>query len=369
MAGASAAWSRSRVLATLFLGSIGLCLPLASVSGDPSPSSLEGACGAADREIATLAAAPAPIRYGFFTDFDPLSHAATQDPSDPAFDVALGYEPALIAAVGTLSDGRVRFAPRGIGNPFSGIWLRSADADFDLVGGGITALEQRRYDPQAPATARITFGVGHVRFRQSLLVRNDSAIRHHDDLDRTTTVGALRGTTGESRLLQLAGITDQEGYVTAGTVIEVGGDAKLVTGERTHRITPAFVTPGLEARERLQAPDGPRVIYLPSENAQVEAVTSGRVDAVARGEVGNLIAAGASAGELRVTAIDAVITERGAFSYPNTEAGDRLRTAMDALLTCLTDDGAIGFPQWHADTQVFQERAVRLAAALASVRG
>ena len=41
---------------------------------------------------------------------------------------------------------------------------------------------------------------------------------------------------------------------------------------------------------------------------------------------------------------------------------------MDALLTCLTDDGAIGFPQWHADAQVYQERAARLAAALASVR-
>ena len=41
---------------------------------------------------------------------------------------------------------------------------------------------------------------------------------------------------------------------------------------------------------------------------------------------------------------------------------------MDALLTCLTDDGAIGFAQWHADAQVFQERAARLAAALASVR-
>jgi hypothetical protein len=158
---------------------------------------------------------------------------------------------------------------------------------------------------------------------------------------------------------QLAGVTDQEGYVTAGTVIELGRDTKLVTGERTHRITPSFVTAGIEARERLHARDGLRVIYLSSENAQIEALTSGRVDALARGEIGNLIAAGASAGALRVTAIDAADTERGAFSYPNTEAGDRLRTAMDVLLICLTDDGAIGFPQWHADAQVFQERAAR----------
>ena len=325
---------------------------------------IDSACVNVSNTIDNLASAPTLVNYGFFTDFDPLSYATTQDSDDPAFNMPMGYEPALISAVNRLSNDQLQFTSIGIGNPFSGIWLLSAtDGRFDMVGGGITALEGRRYAPNDPETALITFGAGHVQFRQSLLVRSESTIMDHDDLDSSTTVGALRGTTGESRLLQLVGITDDDGWLRASTVITFGDNATLVTGERTHKITGSDTTPGLEERTRLQAPgdDVPLIVYLPSETAQIEAVTNGDVDAVARGEIGNLIAANNSDGALRVTAVDTENTESGAFSYPNTTTGDNLRTTMNDLINCLTDNGNIGFAEWNEDSQTFQTRATRNA--------
>ena len=352
------------VTRALTISVIGVLMLLpAGVSGDAPPPGVDAACAAVGTAVDNLLSRHVPVRYGFYTDFQPLSYAANQDPGDPAFDVPLGYEPDLISAITTLSNDLIQFVPGGIGNPFSGIWLLSADERFDMVGGGITALDERRFHPPGATAARVTFGVGHVRFRQSLLVRNDSAIVSHDDLDDSTTVGVLRGTTGESRLLRLAGITDEEGYLPSATVIALADKATLVTGERTHRITASGATSGIETRIRLQAPgvEIPPVVYLASDDAQIAAVTNGSVDAIARGEVGNLIAARDSGGALRVVAIDHGNVEYGAFSYPNTADGDSLRSGMDHLLNCLTDNGNIGFAQWHEDAQVFQRRAARHA--------
>ena len=302
--------------------------------------------------------------HGFFTHFNPLSYAETQDPDDPAFDVPRGYEPDLVEAAAALSRNRLRVAPAGIGSPFRGIWLKSASGRFDMVGGGITALEERRFDPDYPEIPLITFGAGHVRFLQSLLVRDGSPIMNHGDLDSSTSVAVTRGTTGESRLLQLTGITDGEGYVRAGTVIRLGDGSGEVTAEaRTHRITAAGSTEAIRNRVRLLAPgdDVPLVVYFSSDAEQVAALEDGGVDAVARGETGNLVLARASGGRLRVTAVNAENPEIGAFSYPNTPKGDNLRLAMDALVNCLTDGGKIGFASWHENPEVFLERARRHA--------
>lgn len=341
-----------------------LCGLLPGCAGDDSRSGADAACAGVENAVNGLASVPAIVNYGFYTDFNPLSYASTQDPENPDFNRPLGYEPALVEAARRLSNDRLQFTPIGIGNPFAGIWLKSAtDGRFDMVGGGITALEERRFSAADPGAPLVTFGIGHVQFRQSLLVRSDSAIASHDDLDGSTVVGALKGTTGESRLLQLAGITDDEGYLPANTVITLGGNATLVTGAGDYRIASTGASPGLEERTRLQAPgeDVPLVVYLPSGEAQVQAVTNGDVDAVARGEIGNLVAAGASGGALKVTAVDTGNTEYGAFSYPSSAAGDNLRATMDGLLSCLTDNGNIGFPQWHEDPGIFTARAVRNA--------
>lgn len=344
-----------------------LCALLLLATGCGNASRPAGACAEVPGALDLLESFPANIRYGFYTDFKPMSYAETQDPDDPAFDSPKGYEPDLVEAAARLSHDRLRFTPAGIGNPFSGIWLKSASGRFDMVGGGITALEDRRFDPDDPETPLITFGTSHVRFRQSLLVQADSPIMSHDDLDSSTSVGVLRDTTGESQMLRLTGITDSEGYVRAGTVITLendSGEGSAVTaGERSHRITSSSSTESIRNRTRLQAPgdDVPLVVYLSSQDEQVAAVADGDVDAVAGSEIGYLIATRTSGGRLRVTAVDAENPENGAFSYPNTQEGDRLRLTMDTLINCLTDGGEIGFARWYENPRVFLERALRYA--------
>jgi len=46
-----------------------------------------------------------------------------------------------------------------------------------------------------------------------------------------------------------------------------------------------------------------------------------------------------------VTAFDDSAREHVAFSYPATPDGDRLRETVDAVVRCLTDDGAVGFAE------------------------
>ena len=343
------------------------CVLLLLAAGCGNGSQPADACAGVPGTLDRLESPPVNIRYGFYTDFNPISYAETQDPDDPGFNMPRGYEPDLIEAAVRLSRDRFQVTPAGIGSPFGGIWLKSASGRFDMVGGGITALEGRRFDPDDPETPLITFGTGHVRFLQSLLVRADSPVTSHDDLDSSTSVGVLRDTTGESRLLRLTGITDGEGYVRAGTVITLGDDSEegseVTAGAGTHRITSSGSTKGIRSRVRLRAPgdDVPLVLYFSSEAEQVAAVKDGRVDAAARGEIGNLIAARAAGGLLRVTAVDAENPETGAFSYPNTPEGDSLRLAMDILVNCLTDGGEIGFARWHENPGVFLERARRYA--------
>ena len=307
------------------------------------------ACQAAQRMLADFPAKS--VNYGFYTDFNPVSYASEQQP--------MGYEPGLIAAVETLSRGRLRFNRMAIGNPFSGIWLKAAQEAYDVVGGGITALPERTLD--ADGRQAIRFGVGHISFQQSLLVHAESSIETHADLTSAHRIGVFRGTTGEKRLLELTGITDAEGFLLAGTEVTLAGGEVLTAGAPGSasglRIAAGAGSAAIAERVRLTPPGNkPALVYFDSEDAQIQAVLDGAVDAAARGTLGNLIAARDP--NLRVTAIDAAGNELGAFSYPNTRAGDALRVTMNAAVSCLTANGTIGFGEWlDSGGAVFAERA------------
>ncbi len=344
-----AGWSL--ILLAALLSAVGAHRTAAQPAGD--------LCAVARRTVAQMQ--PRRVTYGFYTDFNPLSYAATQDQSDPAFNRPLGYEPSLVAAVETFAGGRLSVSPVGIGNPFAGIWLKAADTGYDLVGGGVAPLDRRTRDGAGRQVIR--FGVGHLEFRQSLLVRTGSAIERHGDLTAGHTVGVLRGTTGESRLLALTGITDAQGVIGAGARIELADGAEVTIGAtgggRAFRIAGAGQPDAIAGRVRLRPAGGdrPEVIYFNSEAEQVEAVLAGVVDAIARGEVGNLMAARERSG-LRVTAFDDTGREPVAFSYPATPDGDALRGAVDGVIRCLTDDGAGSFAEWLAsDGTLFAQRA------------
>ena len=345
----------------------GSCSPVigaspAAAADQTNQIAIAQACVSAREAVADRA--PQRVAYGFYTDYRPVSYAATQDSSDPAFHQALGYEPDLIAGVEALANGKLTFDRVGIGNPFSGIWYKAAEDGFDIVGGGITALEQRTFD--ADGTRVIRFGSSHLSFRQSLLVRTASAINGYGDLTGEHRVGVFRGTTGEETLLRLTGIENADGQLLSGTRVELTDGSVIVAGEpgsaEALRITASGASGPVSARARLlpASEDLPDVRYYDSDGEQIDALAEGEIDAVAGDEIGHRSAASAVAG-LRVTEPADIAAEQSGFSYAATPEGDRLRNAMDAFIGCLTANRSIGFQQWsEGDGNVFLERALTL---------
>ena len=335
------------------------CPPDGCGGGSETPEPSTAAACEAARE--TLADFPAMrVNYGFYADFKPVSYSLVPVPLYLSFHQPRGYEPDLAAAVETFSRGRLSFNTLGIGNPFSGIWLKAAQEPYDMVGGGITALPERTRD--ADGRQVIRFGVGHISFRQSLLVRSESVINQHDDLTSEHRVGTFRGTTGEKQLLELTGIIDAVGFLRAGTRVQLAGGTLLTAGppgsESALLIAASTGSAAIATRVRLTPPgdDQPEVLYFDSDGEQTSALLEGAVDAVAGDEFGNRFTARDTPG-LRVTAI-VESNERGAFSYPDTPAGDALREAMNAAITCLTANGNIGFAEWFdSDGTIFATRA------------
>ena len=104
----------------------------------------------------------------------------------------------------------------------------------------------------------------------------------------------------------------------------------------------------------------PQVLYLGDETGEselLEALRSGFLDAVARGEVGNLEAAHASGGAFAVTALDDRV-ELGGFTLAADDA--RLHSCLDEKINYLTDDRRIGYAEWARDPQVFMRRALEV---------
>ena len=295
------------------------------------------------------------LTYGFFADFRPVSFSENPNPDSPAFDRHLGYEADLLTALETMADAGLGFDRKGIG-VWPGIWLRAADPEYDFVGGGITILESRTRD--ASGVEQVAFTSGHIAFRQSLLVRAQDAQRYstHGDLDEAR-VAVLGGTTGEHRLLVLTGVAGSEGDLASGTTIYLADGTMLsADGSADFRIAPAGSSENLANRVRIEGPAGTvkEVLIMSSDQEQLDALQSGRVDALARGEVGNREASRNSDARFVVAALDPVV-EYGGFAVDKDDQG--LAECIDARINYLTDNRRIGFAEWFEDPQAFLERA------------
>ena len=208
----------------------------------------------------------------------------------------------------------------------------------------------------------VTFTSGHVAFRQSLLVRSEDAqrIAEHSDLTADDVVSVHRGTTGEGRLLRLAGIVDDRGVLVAGTQVITPAGTLTADGSAAYAITAAMASPRLAERQGLIPPPPlPQVVIHASEDQQLGALHDGEVTAVARGEIGNREAAADSGGALEVTAL-APQAEYGGFAV-DADAIELLG-CLDEAIELLTDKGRIGYPEWAANPLVFLERAEALDA-------
>ena len=316
-----------------------------TVPASPPAPATSGAC------------AEGTLSFGFYAYFEPVSASAGAGPDDPAFATHTGYEADLLTALEAMEGAGLAFARAPI-ETWEGIWLRSA-GEYDVVGGGITILDSRRR--AADGTELVAFTSGHVAFRQSLLVRAADAerLRAHGDLTSADRVGALAGTTGEARLLRLAGLADDDGALVAGARVVTPDGAFTADGSERWFITAAASSPEFAGRTSIEPPsdDLPRVIYLGEEAGEaelLEALAAGDVEAVARGEIGNRDAARASDGAFAVTALDPAV-EWGGFTV--SAERPELAECLDEHIDFLTNDRAIGYAEWSADPTVFLRRA------------
>lgn len=306
--------------------------------------------------FAACSGAPEPLQVGFYASFAPMSYSADADPAAAGFNTHQGYEADLLSALEAMDGAGYVFQRRAIPD-WPDIWLKSAaGAEFDLVGGGITIKAARTKD--AGGAAAVAFTNGHVAFRQSLLVRAADAglLATHADLTDEVRVGALTGTTGESRLLQLTGLADADGILAAGARIETAAGAVVADGSADYAITASGAAPALDGRRRLHPPDAamPQVIYLDDERQLLDALRNGDIDAIARGEIGNTDAANQSNGAFAVTALDPAI-EYGGFTVAAGNAD--LLALLNGHLDYLTDSRRIGYAEWAANPMVFMDRA------------
>ena len=300
------------------------------------------------------------LDVGFYAHFEPVSYSAAAGPDDAGFDVHLGYEADLLTALEAMDHTGLTFERHAL-QRWDAIWLQPAQSDLDVVGGGITILESRTRDGAGDGV--VSFTKGHITFSQSLLVRAGDAERFatHSDLSSDVVIGALAGTTGEARLLVLAGITNEEGVLAAGVRIVTPAGTLTADGSEAFFIHAAGASAGLEQRSYLYPPSEnmPQVRYMgdiAGEAELISALVEGRIDGIARGVIGNMDAADASGGVLVVTAVDASSQERGGFTVAADDT-DLLR-CLDSRIEWLTDSNRIDFIDWRDDPTVFMTRAL-----------
>ena len=298
------------------------------------------------------------LNVGFYACFSPVSYSADEEPTAEGFSTHLGYEADLLTALETMEGAGLSFARHPIA-VWPDIWLKSAYPEYDIVGGGITILDSRTRDENGDKA--VNFTSGHIKFRQSLLVRTEDAERLADyaDLTSDVRVGVLYATTGEARLLELTGLVDANGVLAEGTRVTTPQGTVVADGTVMYMITAANATPNLAGRSHLYPPleNMPQVIYFGDEGGESElldALAAGTIDAIARGEIGNRDAVKAYNNTFTVSVLDEEV-ELGGFTLAVEDAA--LASCIDEKLNYLTDDRNIGYAEWVADPLIFMRRA------------
>ena len=304
-----------------------------------------------------------PLTLGFYAFFPPVSFSTSDDPASPAFNTQLGYEGDLLTALEAMEGAGVAFERRGI-PVWDGIWLRAATPEYDVIGGGITILDSRRRD--ASGAEVVTFTSGHVGFRQSLIARAAEAARYdgYGSVTSADRIGAEPSSTGEGRMLQLTGLTDDAGVLVAGVRVETPAGVVETDGGDRYVITSGGASPEFEGRTRLLPPSEglPEVVYVrgeagaPAEARLIGMLLAGDIDLAAMTEISSLEAVRESGGGLAVVALEPE-TPYGGLALALEDA--ELARCLSAKLDYLTDERRIGFAQWAEDPGVFMRRAER----------
>ncbi len=307
---------------------------------------------------AACSSQPRTLNVGFSPSYDSVSYNASSDPDDAGFNTHLGYEADLLTAIAAMDGDAISFNRRAI-LEWPGIWLKSAEDQYDIIAGGITIRDARTRN--ADGQTVVAFTNGHIAFRQSLQVRTEDAHRlsSYDSLTSDVIVGVGADTTNEARLLILTGLTDDNGVLAAGVRVATDAGDIISDGSPDYSITAAGSSPSLAQRRHIYPPNDamPQIAYLPDNSGEAllnRMLQNREVDAVAREEIANISAVHSSNGHFTVTALDSLV-EYGGFTVAADNA--ELLALLNERIDWLTDHRRIGYPEWRADPTIFTQRA------------
>ena len=252
-------------------------------------ASFVAACGASSS--APPLRADGTLSVCSYAEFTPISYGDGE-----------GYEADLIRSIAQSWDVQVLFKPTKV---FDGIWMLPTDPanGCDIAIGGITPTEERKSEGAvfSPTTAT---------FSQSLLVRradfDSGKITDYPSFAGTgMIIGVVPGTTGESYAQQRAR--------------EAGLPSSVI-------------------RE------------YPSEAELLEALRSGEIDAIARGEIGNEYQESQDASLVTI----ALRNFDEGFAMSVDPANGELQAALAQAIAQTTKNGALGYREWLANPAVFE---------------
>ena len=104
------------------------------------------------------------LKVGFYAYFSPVSYSADEDPASDAFNTHLGYEADLLTALEAMQGAGLSFVRHPIA-VWPDIWLKSAEPEYDIVGGGITILDSRTRDATGNTVSLLRRGISSFASR------------------------------------------------------------------------------------------------------------------------------------------------------------------------------------------------------------
>lgn len=220
-----------------------------------------------------------------------------------------GYEGDLLRAVAKLWGLEIKFYPESI---YEGLWLLPS-RDYTIADISMGGMSPSGYRIQQGAL----FSIGTVSFNQSLLVRKTDyqsgrIVSYQSFKKNNRKIGVVPGTTGEL----YAHLRAKENNLPCNIFVEYESESEL----------------------------------LP-------ALMNGKIDAIARGDIGNRYQE--SQNNKLITIAKKSFGETFAFAVNNTN--QRLSNNLNQAIRQITNNGKITYSQWIKNHNVFLEQVHRLA--------
>lgn len=242
---------------------------------------------------------PGVLNVIAYSEFKPISYANGE-----------GYEGDLLKAVAKLWGIKIKFYPEAF---YDGIWrLPSKPYTIaDISMGGITPTASRIKEGSS-------FTAATTCFSQSLLIRkadyqSGRIVSYGSFRNYHLKIGVVPGTTGE----RYAHVRAKEFNVPSQALVQ-----------------------------------------YPSESELLQALVKGKIDAIARGEIGNEY-------QEKLNSNLVVIEKKNfneCFTFATDKSNKKLSKNLNKAIMQLTNNGKITYSQWKSNPRIFNERLQQIRA-------